>query len=87
MSTPDLSPLGKSTSYPTQYAPEVLFPLARATQRTLIGVGDKPLFMGADLWTAYELSWLNSRGKPQVALLRLVVPADSPHIKIGRAHV
>ena len=80
MSTPDLSPLGKSTSYPTQYAPEVLFPLARATQRTLIGVGDKPLFMGADLWTAYELSWLNSRGKPQVALLRLVVPADSPHI-------
>ena len=80
MSTPDLSPLGKSTSYPTQYAPEVLFPLARATQRALIGVGDKPLFMGADLWTAYELSWLNTKGKPQVALARLVVPADSPHI-------
>ena len=56
------------------------FQVMRATQRTLIGVGDKPLFMGADLWTAYELSWLNSRGKPQVALLRLVVPADSPHI-------
>jgi 7-cyano-7-deazaguanine reductase len=80
MSTPDLSPLGKSTSYPTEYAPEVLFPLARATQRVLIGVGDKPLFMGADLWTAYELSWLNTKGKPQVALARLVVPADSPHI-------
>jgi 7-cyano-7-deazaguanine reductase len=80
MSTPDLSPLGKSASYPETYAPEVLFPLPRATQRALIGVGDKPLFMGADLWTAYELSWLNLKGKPQVALVRLVVPADSPNI-------
>ncbi len=80
MSTPELSPLGKSTSYPETYAPEVLFPLPRATQRALIGVGDKPLFMGADLWSAYELSWLNLKGKPQVALVRLVVPADSPNI-------
>jgi 7-cyano-7-deazaguanine reductase len=80
MSTPELSPLGKSASYPTDYAPEVLFPMARATQRALIGVGEQPLFMGADLWTAYELSWLNPRGKPQVALARLVVPADSPNI-------
>ena len=80
MSTPELSPLGKSASYPTDYAPEVLFPMARATQRALIGVGEQPLFMGADLWTAYELSWLNLRGKPQVALARLVVPADSPNI-------
>jgi 7-cyano-7-deazaguanine reductase len=80
MSTPDLSPLGKSASYPTDYAPEVLFPMPRATQRALIGAGDKPLFMGADLWTAYELSWLNARGKPQVAMARLVVPADSPNI-------
>jgi len=80
MSTPELSPLGKSASYPTDYAPEVLFPMARATQRALIRVGEQPLFMGADLWTAYELSWLNPRGKPQVALARLVVPADSPNI-------
>ena len=80
MSTPDLSPLGKSASYPTDYAPEVLFPMPRATQRALIGVGEQPLFMGADLWTAYELSWLNAKGKPQVALARLVVPADSPNI-------
>jgi 7-cyano-7-deazaguanine reductase len=80
MSTPDLSPLGKIASYPTDYAPEVLFPMPRATQRALIGAGDKPLFMGADLWTAYELSWLNARGKPQVAMARLVVPADSPNI-------
>jgi 7-cyano-7-deazaguanine reductase len=80
MSTPELSPLGKSASYPTDYAPEVLFPMPRATQRALIGVGEQPVFMGADLWTAYELSWLNPRGKPQVALARLVVPADSPNI-------
>jgi 7-cyano-7-deazaguanine reductase len=80
MSTPELSLLGKSASYPVTYAPEVLFPLPRATQRALIGVGDTPVFMGADLWTAYELSWLNPKGKPQVALVRLVVPADSPNI-------
>ena len=37
-------------------------------------------FMGADLWTAYELSWLNPRGKPQVALAHILVPCESTHI-------
>jgi 7-cyano-7-deazaguanine reductase len=38
------------------------------------------VFVGADLWTAYELSWLNLRGKPQIALGRLVVPCESTHL-------
>jgi len=54
--------------------------LPRAAQRELIGVSDRPIFLGADLWTAYELSWLNARGKPQVALGRFTVPSESTHL-------
>jgi 7-cyano-7-deazaguanine reductase len=58
----------------------LLYPLPRAAQRALIGVAERPVFLGADLWTAYELSWLNTRGKPQVALGRFVVPCESTHL-------
>ena len=80
MNTPEQSALGKTSSYPDQYDPALLFPLARALKRAEIGVGPQPPFLGADLWTAYELSWLNPRGKPQVALAQLVVPCESPNI-------
>ena len=33
-----------------------------------------------DLWNAYEVSWLNMRGKPQVAIVSVFAPADSPNI-------
>jgi len=32
------------------------------------------------MWTAFELSWLNTRGKPQVALVHFTIPAESPNI-------
>ena len=54
--------------------------MARATQRQQIGIVGQPMFVGADLWTAYELSWLNLRGKPQVSLGRFVVPCESTHL-------
>jgi 7-cyano-7-deazaguanine reductase len=37
-------------------------------------------FFGADLWTAFELSWLNPRGKPQVAVAHFTVPCETPNI-------
>ncbi|RYF64557.1 MAG: NADPH-dependent 7-cyano-7-deazaguanine reductase QueF, partial [Comamonadaceae bacterium] len=37
-------------------------------------------FFGADLWTAFELSWLNTRGKPQVAIAHVTVPCETPNI-------
>ncbi|MBC7685877.1 MAG: NADPH-dependent 7-cyano-7-deazaguanine reductase QueF, partial [Bdellovibrionales bacterium] len=37
-------------------------------------------FFGVDIWNAYELSWLNMRGKPQVAIATISAPADSPNI-------
>jgi 7-cyano-7-deazaguanine reductase len=74
------SPLGKATAYADQYDPALLFPLPRLAKREEIGAGARPPFFGADLWTAYELSWLNPRGKPQVALAHITVPCESTHI-------
>ena len=80
MNKPEDSQLGKSASYADQYDAGLLYPLPRAAQRSQIGVGEQPVFVGADLWTAYELSWLNQRGKPQVALGRFMVPCESTHL-------
>jgi 7-cyano-7-deazaguanine reductase len=80
MNTPEQSQLGKSSSYVDQYDASLLFPIPRQTKRDEIGIHAQPPFFGADLWTAYELSWLNPKGKPQVALARITVPAESTHI-------
>ena len=78
--TPQDSPLGKASAYVDQYDPSQLFPMPRAPQRSTLGIGAQPPFFGADLWTAYELSWLNARGKPQVAIAHVMVPCESTHI-------
>ena len=74
------SQLGKASVYVDQYDPCLLFPIPRAGARAEIGIAGAPRFFGADLWTAYELGWLNPRGKPQVALAHIVVPCESTHI-------
>ena len=74
------SELGKPSAYADQYDASLLFPIARLAKRLEIGVGDAPPFFGADLWTAFELSWLNLRGKPQVALAHFTVPCETPNI-------
>ncbi len=81
MNTPDQSPLGKTSAYQSQYAPELLFLIPRLQKREEIGLGTGTLpFFGVDIWNAYELSWLNMRGKPQVAIATITAPADSPNI-------
>lgn len=77
---PEQSPLGKPAAYVDQYDPTLLFPLPRAPKREEIGISGAVPFLGADLWTAYELGWLNLRGKPQVALAHITVPAETPNI-------
>ena len=79
-STPENSLLGKAASYTDRYDPTLLFPLPRATKREEVGIGATLPFMGADLWTAFELSWVNARGKPQVAIAHITVPCESPNI-------
>jgi 7-cyano-7-deazaguanine reductase len=80
MTTPQDSQLGQPTPYQDVYDARLLFPIARAQTRAALGLTGTLPFFGADMWTAYELSWLNARGKPQVALAQFVVPADSPNI-------
>ena len=78
--TPEHSQLGKSAAYVDQYDATLLFPIPRAGKRAEIGIADAVPFFGADMWTAFELSWLNLRGKPQVALVHFTVPCESLNI-------
>lgn len=75
------SPLGKSSQYISQYAPELLFPIARNAKWAELGLqaGNLP-YVGVDLWNCYELSWLLPSGKPVVAVGEFSIPADSPNI-------
>lgn len=81
MSQLDKAPLGKNSDNPNHYSPELLFPISRKPNRTLLGITGNDLpFFGIDIWNAYELSWLNTKGKPQIAIGTFFVPADSPNI-------
>lgn len=78
--TPDHGPLGRGTDYPTAYDAALLFPIPRAQARREIGIAEPLPFIGHDIWNAYELSWLDPRGKPVVETAQFVVPADSPNL-------
>ena len=80
MNLPEQSQLGKNSAYVDQYDAALLFPIPRAVKREELGIQGSPIFFGADLWTAFELSWLNLKGKPQVAIAHITVPAESTHI-------
>ena len=74
-------PLGRHVDYPREYDPALLFPIPRSLGRAGIGVEPSRLpFIGVDRWHAYELSWLDRRGKQNVATATLEVPADSPNL-------
>ncbi|MFL9926721.1 NADPH-dependent 7-cyano-7-deazaguanine reductase QueF [Herbaspirillum lusitanum] len=77
---PENSPLGKSSAYPDAYDPSLLFPIPRQDKRAELGIHGTLPFFGIDIWTAYEISWLNLRGKPQIAIATFIVPADAPNI-------
>lgn len=80
MSSVTLSPLGKASTYVSQYDPSLLFPIPRQKHRDEIGVVTTLPFKGVDVWNAYELSWLNSKGKPVVALAEFIFPCESSHL-------
>ena len=72
--------LGKSSEYIATYAPELLQPVPRALNRDELGLGTDLPFSGEDLWNMYELSWLDSRGKPVVAVGETRVDASSENL-------
>jgi 7-cyano-7-deazaguanine reductase len=79
--TPEQSQLGRASAYVDQYDASLLFPIPRAAQRDTMGIAsDRLPFFGADLWTAFELSWLNPRGKPQLAIAHFTIPCETPNI-------
>ncbi|QDE41187.1 NADPH-dependent 7-cyano-7-deazaguanine reductase QueF [Luteibacter pinisoli] len=81
MSSPDHSPLGKATTYADRYDASLLFPIPRQAKRDEIGVDGAALpFHGVDIWNGYELSWLDPRGKPMVAVAEFRFPATTPNI-------
>lgn len=74
--------LGKTTSYVDQYDATLLDPIPRTLARSSLPLKDDDVlpFTGVDVWTAYEISWLNTQGKPIVAMAEFVFSAASPSI-------
>jgi 7-cyano-7-deazaguanine reductase len=75
------SKLGQKVEYSSTYKPALLDSMPRAQQRSALGILDEALpFRGMDTWNAYEFTWLNAKGKPEVSQLQLHVPAKSANI-------
>ena len=73
-------PLGKNTAYKTVYDPQLLCPFPRQLKRDEIGVVGALPFGGYDIWNAFEMSWLNGKGKPIVAMGEFHFPCESPYL-------
>lgn len=74
------NPLGEKIPNPSKYDPGILYAIPRWAARSLLDIDKKLRLYGIDHWHAYEISWLNSRGKPQVALGEFFFNSDSENI-------
>jgi len=73
--------LGKSVAYVDEYDNTLLQSVPRSLNREPLQLYPENLpFHGADIWTLYELSWLNSKGVPQVAIGEVVLDAASENL-------
>ncbi|MCG9583217.1 NADPH-dependent 7-cyano-7-deazaguanine reductase QueF [Vibrio tubiashii] len=72
--------LGQKTEYSNQYDASLLQPVPRSLNRDDLNLGDSLPFQGCDIWTLYELSWLNEKGLPQVAIGEVSIPATSANL-------
>jgi len=74
------------TEYTTTYTPSLLDAVRREKQRASLGITEDALpFRGMDVWNAYEFSWLNNKGKPEIALAQFQIPAKSTNIVESKA--
>lgn len=74
------APLGKVSTYISEYQPSLLFPITRQLKRDEIGIHGALPFKGVDIWNGFELSWLNQKGKPVVAIAEFHIPCESPNL-------
>lgn len=73
--------LGKSTEYCSEYNPNLLQAVPRSLNRDDLSLqADKLPFVGEDVWYGYELSWLNNKGKPVVAVAEFRFACTSPNL-------
>ena len=74
--------LGQATQYSHDYDASLLQPVPRSLNRDDLGLNDSSElpFVGGDIWTLYELSWLNNKGLPQVAIGDVILPPTSPNL-------
>lgn len=81
MNLHELTQLGQATDYPDAYDVHLLQPIPRELTRATLGLESDLLpFHGVDVWTHYEVSWLDANGKPVVAIGEIRVPANSPNL-------
>ena len=76
----DITPLGQPTSYADRYDPSLLFAIPRTESRAALDLSNDLPFNGCDIWTAWEITWLNAAGVPQIASAEILVPAYSPFL-------
>lgn len=72
--------LGKKIEYISDYNPSLLYPIPRALKRQDLGITQALPFVGQDIWNAFEISWLNTKGKPMVGMAEFIVPCESTHL-------
>tara|TARA_Y100001934_G_scaffold216250_1_gene256453 strand:+ start:5733 stop:6593 length:861 start_codon:yes stop_codon:yes gene_type:complete len=81
ITAPDDLSLGKQVDYEFEYNPGLLQGVPRSLSRDTLDLANSSLpFDGIDTWTGYELSWLNLKGKPNVAILECHVPITSENL-------
>ena len=70
--------LGKvgGDGYKDTYAPELLVKIPRILNREGYGLSGKE-FVGVDVWNAYEVSAITTKGQPVAGMLKIVCPANS----------
>jgi len=73
--------LGKATEYCSEYNPNLLQAVPRSLNRDDLSLTSNNLpFIGEDVWYGYELSWLNNKGKPVVAVAEFRFACTSPNL-------
>ncbi|ABE54798.1 GTP cyclohydrolase I [Shewanella denitrificans OS217] len=72
--------LGQATQYQAEYDPSLLQGVPRKLNRDAIELTTELPFHGTDIWTGYELSWLNGKGKPVVAILQVHLDIHSVNL-------
>ena len=73
--------LGQQTKYAEKYDRTGLQPVPRHLNRDMLNITTThPFTIVADVWTAYEISWLNPKGVPQVAIADVSIDFHSKNL-------